>query len=227
MPSRHGVERFFPAGSPGNPSQHNLDKRDKRGIRMKPSSTALGRRWRRVSQAHLDLNNMLRLLWEQHVWWTRSFIISVAADLPDLNVVTARLLRNPKDFQAALEPLYGPEIAAEFARLLTEHLTIAAELVQAAKAGDTARAADAERRWYRNADEIACFLARINPFWSQEEWRAMLHEHLAMTKDEAVAVLSGRFEQSIQIFDQVELQALEMADVMTEGIVRQFPRRFR
>ena len=194
---------------------------------MKPSSTALGRRWRRVSQAHLDLNNMLRLLWEQHVWWTRSFIISVAFNLPDLSVVTARLLRNPKDFQAALEPLYGPEIAAEFARLLTEHLTIAAELVQAAKAGDTARAADAERRWYRNADEIACFLAHINRFWSQEVWRAMLHEHLALTKDEAVAVLSGRFEQSIQIFDQVELQALEMADVMTEGIVRQFPRRFR
>ncbi len=194
---------------------------------MRAPSRVLGGRWRRISQAHLDLNNMLRLLWEQHVWWTRSFIISVAANLPDLNVVTARLLRNPRDFQAALEPLYGPEIAAEFARLLTDHLTIAAELVQAAKAGDAARAADAERRWYLNADEIACFLARINPFWSAEEWRAMLHEHLALTKDEAVAYLTGKYEQSIQIFDQIELQALEMADVMTEGIVRQFPRRFR
>lgn len=194
---------------------------------MRASSTALSRRLRRISQAHLDLNNMLRLLWEQHVWWTRSFIISVAFSLPDLDAVTARLLRNPRDFQAALEPLYGREIAAEFARLFTEHLTIAAELVQAAKAGDTARAADAERRWYRNADEIACFLARINPFWSVEEWRDMLHEHLAITKDEAVATLSMNFERSIQIFDQVELQALEMADVMTEGIVRQFPRRFR
>jgi hypothetical protein len=194
---------------------------------MKASSTTLGRHRRRISQAHLDLNNMLRLLWEQHVWWTRSFIISVAFSLPDLNFVTARLLRNPRDFQAALEPLYGPGIAAEFARLFTEHLTIAAELVQAAKAGDTARAADAERRWYINADQIASFLARINPFWSEEEWRAMLHEHLAITKDEAVAILSGNFERGIQIFDQVELQALETADLMTEGIVRQFPRRFR
>jgi len=194
---------------------------------MKASSTTLGRHRRRISQAHLDLNNMLRLLWEQHVWWTRSFIISVAFSLPDLNFVTARLLRNPRDFQAALEPLYGPGIAAEFARLFTEHLTIAAELVQAAKAGDTARAADAERRWYINADQIASFLARINPFWSEEEWRAMLHEHLAITKDEAVAILSGNFERGIQIFDQVELQALEMADLMTEDIVRQFPRRFR
>lgn len=194
---------------------------------MEASSTALGRRRGSISRAHLELNNTLRLLWEQHVWWTRSFIISVAADLPDLDVVTERLLRNPRDFQAALEPLYGPQIAGEFARLFTEHLTIAAELVQAAKAGDAVAAADAERRWYMNADQIARFLGRINPFWSRREWRAMLHEHLDLTKSEAVAILNMNFEQGIMIFGQTERQALMMADVMTEGIVRQFPREFR
>jgi hypothetical protein len=191
------------------------------------ASSIFDRSWRRFSKAYLDLNNMTRLLWEQHVWWTRTFIISTAFNSPDLEAATQRLLRNPKDFQAALEPLYGRETAATFAKLLTEHLLIAAELVQAAKAGDTARAADAERRWYINANQIACFLARINPFWSEEEWRSALYEHLAITKDEAVAILTGNYEQSIRIFDQVELQALEMADMMTEGIARQFPRRFR
>lgn len=194
---------------------------------MEASSTALGRRRGSISRAHLELNNTLRLLWEQHVWWTRSFIISVAADLPDLDVVTERLLRNPRDFQAALEPLYGPQIAGEFARLFTEHLTIAAELVQAANAGDTVAAADAERRWYMNADEIARFLARINPFWAQREWREMLHDHLALTKAEALAILAMNIEQGILIFDQTELQAMGMADLMTEGIVRQFPTQFR
>lgn len=111
--------------------------------------------------------------------------------------------------------------------MFTEHLTIAAELVQAAKAGDTMAAADAERRWYMNADQIARFLARINPFWSRREWRAMLHEHLDLTKSEAVAILNMNFEQGIMIFGQTERQALMMADVMTEGIVRQFPREFR
>lgn len=194
---------------------------------MKAPNTTSRPRWRRISQTQLDLSNMLRLLWEQHVWWTRSFIISVAFDLPDLSVVTARLLRNPKDFEAALMPLYGKEIAAQFAALFTAHLTIAAELVQAAKAGDTVRAAEAEIRWYQNADRIAAFLAHINRFWSEEVWKTMLHRHLAMTKDEAVAILSGNYKQGIDIFDQIELQALAMADVMTEGIVRQFPGRFR
>jgi hypothetical protein len=195
-------------------------------ITMRVPSSRYGHLWKRISRTEFNLSNHLRLLWEQHVWWTRSFIISTAAELPDLDVVTQRLLRNPRDFQAALEPLYGRETAAHFADLLTEHLLIAAELVGAAKAGDNAAVADAEKRWYQNANEIAAFLAHINQFWSEKRWRTMLREHLRLTQAEAVAILNMEFERGIQIFDQVELQALEMADMMTEGIVKQFPRRF-
>lgn len=140
--------------------------------------------------------------------------------------MTRRLLRNPTDFARALEPLYCTEVAAEFERLLTEHLVIAAELVRAAKAGNAEAAADAERRWYINADQIASFLARINPHWSEQEWRVMLHEHLALTKTEAVDILTGQFEHGVAIFDEIEREALMMADTMARGIVRQFPRRF-
>lgn len=185
------------------------------------------RRWRRISQAELDLNNHVRMLWEQHVMWTRLTIMAIAAGSADVDAVTRRLLRNPADFARALEPFYGGEIAAGFERLLTEHLVIAAELVRAAKAGNNQAAADAERRWYMNADQIAAFLGRINPFWSESEWRAMLHQHLALTKTEAVDILTEQFEAGVTIFDETERQALMMADTMTRGIVRQFPRRFR
>jgi hypothetical protein len=159
--------------------------------------------------------------------WTRLTIISIAASLPDVDLVSRRLLRNPADFQLVLERFYGREIALRFAQLLTSHLVIAAELVTASKAGNSEAAADAERRWYANADEIAAFLARINPHWSEEEWRAMLHAHLALTKSEAVDLLTQDFPAGIAVYDEIEKQALMMADVMTEGIVRQFPRRFR
>jgi hypothetical protein len=179
-----------------------------------------------ISRRELELSNHLRMLWEQHIAWTRMFIISAIDNLRDLELVTNRLLRNPRDFEKALRPFYGNEIASRFDDLLTEHLVIAAELVIAAKAGDAEAAADAERRWYANADEIAHFLASINPFWSEEEWRSMLYEHLALTKTEAVSRLTGDYETNIAIYDEIEAQALGMADVMTEGIVRQFPRKF-
>lgn len=179
-----------------------------------------------ISKAQLGLNNHLRSLWEQHVFWTRLTIISIAFSLPDVDLVTNRLLRNPQDFAALLRPLYGDRIASRFADLFTSHLVIAAELVKAAKAGDTKAAADAEKRWYANADEIAAFLGSINPFWSEHQWRTMLHEHLALTKSEAVNILTGKYAEGIAVFDQIEKQALEMADVMTCGIIWQFPNSF-
>jgi hypothetical protein len=176
----------------------------------------------KYTKAQVDLMNEIRMLWEQHGFWTREAIMSIVLELPNEEVIVQRLLKNPKDFGRALRPLYGDFIAARFSELLTDHLTIAAELVKASKAGDDKTAADAERRWYANADEIAFLLGSINPFWSQQEWRTMLHEHLGLVKAEAVAMLTQKFEDGIRIFDEIERQALEMADVMSMGIIKQF-----
>jgi len=175
-----------------------------------------------INKAEVDLRNAMRVLWEQHIVWTRMTIISIIKDLPDVDFVTKRLLRNPIDFKNLLRYFYGDEIASQFSDLFTSHLVIAAQLVKAAKAGDNKEATDAEKKWYANADEIAAFLGRINPYWSQENWRSMLYEHLRMTKAEAVNILTNKYEESITDYDEIEKQALKMADVMAEGIVKQF-----
>lgn len=164
--------------------------------------------------------NRLRVLWEQHVYWTRLFISGTVFDLPDVKVTENRLLRNPKDFAVFFKPIYGERAAAEFERLFTEHLTIAGTLVTELKAGDTAAAEKTERQWYENADELAVFLAGVNPCWSMEEWQEMMYSHLAMTKAEAAAFLSGAYEDSVEIFEAIEQEALEMADMMARGLGR-------
>ncbi|MBE5979028.1 MAG: LysM peptidoglycan-binding domain-containing protein [Paenibacillaceae bacterium] len=176
-----------------------------------------------ISKSQSDLSDYIRGLWEQHVTWTRLTILSLVFDLSDTELVTNRLLRNPKDFEVLLRLFYGDEKASAFADLFTKHLVIAAELIKAAKAGDNNAAADAEKSWYANADQIADFLTGINPYWSQEDWKTMLYKHLAMTKDEAVNILTGKYLDSINGFDQIEEQALLMADMMINGIVNQFP----
>ncbi len=179
-----------------------------------------------ISEAAANLRLQLHKLWQQHVYWTRMTIISMVFNLPDVNVVTDRLLRNPKDFEALLRPLYGDQIASRFADLFTSHLAIAAQLVKAAIAGDSRAVAELERTWYANASEIASFLASINPYWSQEVWQAMLFEHLRLTKSEAVNMINKNYQASINVFDEIENQALRMADVMVDGIIRQFPEKF-
>ncbi|MCC5427697.1 acetylglutamate kinase [Clostridium botulinum] len=108
-----------------------------------------------------------------------------------------------------------------------QDLVIAAELVKASKAGNTSAAADDEKRWHENADQIAELLSRINPYWHLEAWKAMLHEHLALIKAEAVAMLTSDYKRSVSIYDEIEAQALQMADTMAEGIIEQFRERFQ
>jgi hypothetical protein len=158
----------------------------------------------------------------EHVLWTRFFIVSAVFDLPDLKYVTQRLLRNPVDFANELQQFYGNQIAMQFEKLLTEHLLIAAQLVNAAKAGDTEQVNALRKKWYANANEIACFLAEINPYWDAGIWRNLLFDHLQMTENEAVFMLNGQYERSIEEYDAIQAEALQMADVMTRGIIEQF-----
>lgn len=166
--------------------------------------------------------NEFRKLWEQHDVWTRSTIMSIAFGLPDINLVINRLLRNPVDFSRVFEVYYGYNFASTFCSLLRTHLILAAQLVEASKAGNSQAAAEAERNWYQNADEIAAALASVNPFWSEQQWRMMLHEHLRLVKAEAVYILTGNYSDGIAVYDVIERQTLGMADVMSRGIIKQF-----
>lgn len=170
----------------------------------------------------LDLINELRRLWIEHVMWTRSFIISTVEGLKDLQYVTNRLLQNPGDFAKVFEKYYGETVANNFRKLFTDHLLIASDLVNAAKKGDTANVESLEKKWYANADEIAKFLASINPNWSEETWKNLLDDHLAMTLNEALYRLQGKYEEDIRNYDAIQKEALIMADYMAGGIIRQF-----
>lgn len=181
-----------------------------------------------VSRAELDLRNDMRRLWEDHVTWTRLAIISLTTDSPDTEATVGRLLRNQEEIGAAIKPFYGKRAARELTRLLREHILVAADLIAAARAGDGPAVAAAQARWTANADEIAAFLASANPrSWKLEDVRAMLHEHLSLTTDEVLARLQADWEADVAAYDRIHLQALEMADLLSVGIVRQFPKRFR
>jgi hypothetical protein len=173
------------------------------------------------TKTQVDIMNYIRVLWEQHSVWTRSAITSLVFDLPNENYVVDRLLQNPVDFYNILEVFYENS-ALEFQELLTEHLVLAADIIVASKEGDEEGAKQAEQLWYENADAIAAFLGSINPYWSNEQWKEMLYNHLDLVKAEAVSMLTGQYEESISIYDDIEIQALGMADVMSQGIIKQF-----
>lgn len=173
-------------------------------------------------------HDAMRKLWEDHVTWTRLYIVSAVAGLPDAPAAAERLLRNQSDIGDAIKPFYGEAAGARLTALLRPHILIAAELVEAAIAGDAARIQDASARWYANSDEIADFLSAANPAnWPREALRAEMRHHLDLTLEEALARLRGDWAADITAYDTVHDHILGMADLLSSGIIRQFPRKFR
>ena len=177
--------------------------------------------------AHV-FHDAMRKLWEDHITWTRMVIVSTLVGLPDQEPTVQRLLQNQEDIGDAIKPFYGDAAGEQLSALLRDHILIAAEILQAAKNGNGAALEAARVRWYANADDIAEFLNAANPQnWPLEEMRAMMREHLDLTLQEAVAYLNGNYAASIDFYDQVHIQALAMADMLSDGIIRQFPNKFK
>ncbi|HEY6232406.1 MAG TPA: hypothetical protein VIW64_14185 [Pyrinomonadaceae bacterium] len=191
------------------------------------SSSACSLRTELESTKGTALHDAMRKLWEDHIIWTRVFIISAAADTPDKAAATNRLLQNQVDIGNAIKPYYGDAAGDKLTSLLKEHITTAAEVVAAAKAGDKLKQDDATRRWFANADQIAAFLSDANPkSWPRAEMQKMMHDHLNLTTEEVVARLHGNWAADIAAFDKVHEQILHMADMLAEGIVKQQPAKF-
>ncbi len=170
-----------------------------------------------------DLRDYFRMLWEEHVIWTRAVITGIVHDLPETELFIQRLHRNARDFGNAFLPFYGEEVAQTISELMSNHVDIAVELVRAARDGDNNAMTEADQRWRSNAEQLAEFLGNINPNWSVEDWSAMLNEHLDLLSANTSDMLAGNYMESINDFDNIEMQALEMADMMAEGIAEQFP----
>src|SRR5215216_10766 len=180
-----------------------------------------------ISASELALRTQMRKLWEDHVTWTRMVIVSVAADLPDRQAAVGRLLANQDDLGEAIKPYYGDAAGDRLAELLREHIVIAADVLTAAKAGNSEALNAALERWYDSGDDIAAFLNAANPRnWPLEEMRQMMREHLDLTTAEAVARLGGDWDADVQAYDRAHEQVLEMADMLSAGIVDQFAARF-
>jgi hypothetical protein len=176
----------------------------------------------------LAFQDEMRKLWEDHIVWTRQFIVSVAHDLPDAGPTAQRLLANQVDIGDAFRRFFGDAVADRLTQLLTDHILIAAQLLTAAKAGDADAVAAANAAWTANADEIVGLWAEINPrAWPFEEMQAHMQEHLALTLEQAVLRLSGDFAGDIAKYDEVHASILEMADVLSLGIIQRFPSAFR
>jgi hypothetical protein len=169
----------------------------------------------------------MRKLWEDHITWTRNVICCLVDNLPGQEQALNRLLQNQDDIGNVIASYYGDEAGKKLSSLLKDHIKISADVVNAAKTSNNAALEEANKRWSANADEISSFLSAANINWKLEDLKEMMHQHLKLTTDEAVARIKKDYTADVQAYDKVHDEILMMADALTDGIIKQFPDKFK
>lgn len=180
-----------------------------------------------LTSSAVELRVNLRKLWEEHITYTRNFIISDLANLGDKSHITERLLKNQADIGDAFKPIYGTDAGNKLTILLKEHIVIAARVVDAAKKKQNVPLKKATDEWNKNGEEIATFLSGANPYWKKSEMVGMLAKHLSLTTSEVNSRLNKNWVSDTAAYDEGHEHMLMFSDELTKGIVKQFPEKFK
>ena len=172
-------------------------------------------------------HDQMRKLWEDHVTWTRLAIVTFADESAGFNATATRLLQNQTDIGNAIVPFYGQAAGDQLSSLLHTHIQLAVAILQDAKAGNTTAFAADKASWYDNANQIADFLSAANPKnWPDALMRDEMKVHLDETLTEAEDELAGNYTASVNDYEPVVQHMLGFADLLSSGIMRQFPDKF-
>lgn len=180
-----------------------------------------------ISKSACKFQGDMRKLWMDHTIWTSKYIVSAVAGMPDKDIVLARLLRNQQDIGNAVKPYYGSAAGDQLAKLLTDHIVLAGKIVDAAKANDMATLKTLNDQWFKNADDIAAFLSKANPNWTNQALKDLLYKHLKMVTNEVVTRIQMNWDGNVKAFDAGLDHIIVLADALSSGIIKQFPNKFK
>ncbi|MGO4691620.1 hypothetical protein [Glaciibacter sp. 2TAF33] len=181
----------------------------------------------KVTLKQIALYTTMANLWAQHMEWTYATVIAFAQESPALTPTLDRILQNQVDIGNAFKPFYGTQAAQQLTALLKEHINDSVPVLTAAKAGDSAALDTAVSAWYANASTIGDFLASANPHWKKADMESMMRTHITQTIAYASDALAGDYSTAIADYGIAEQHMQEMSDMLSAGLIQQFPKQFR
>lgn len=154
----------------------------------------------------------------QLAYLSRMYFASVFSGYGDEEAIARKLYSLPYDFKEKAELIFGTPLSEEFMTLLSMHVSYIQYLADSMKSGNTTAQDYATTQLYKNASQIAAQYAKMNPFWSESEWKTLLYNYINLMILDAVALVSQDFQKDMDIFDRMLLAALMMGDYLADGL---------
>ncbi|MBR0598194.1 hypothetical protein [Sinanaerobacter chloroacetimidivorans] len=160
----------------------------------------------------------IRMFWFELVTWVRNYMLSRYMGLGNTEEVYARLQRVPVEYVNAVKQIFVDLDTEAYLKLFYTYIDLLDAFITAQIEGDIDKINQVTQCLYQNADERAAFVAALNPFWEEEEWRNRLHNNLRSTIDESTTFLMGDYSRNIDIFSRLLDQAENTSNYFAQGL---------
>ena len=174
-----------------------------------------------------ELKLTLRELWSGHIFWVRNVVLATKyGDALAAKVAEDQVVQNAKDIAGSIGPYYGKEASDKLFGLLAGHYGAIKEYMTAGFAGKKEGKDAAVEKLKKNADEIAAFLSTANPNWKKETLLSALMTHAGHHIAQIDAIAAKDFSSEAPVWHAMKKHVYVIADVLADGIVKQFPMKF-
>jgi len=166
-----------------------------------------------------------RMLWRDLASWLRSYKVSLYGGVGNTEELSRRLFRIPLEYASILRVYFGDQPTEQFINLLTQYIAILQALFIAQINNDIDEVNRLTQQAYQNVNEIAAFLASVNPYWTQSEWTTFLTLFTTLQIQEATTFLTQDYTLNIDIFDRILSFTNIVGDYFSEGLTIFFIQR--
>lgn len=169
----------------------------------------------------------LRDLWIGHIFWVRAVSIAtiekrdVAARIAEEQAVT-----NARSIAATIEPFYGAAAKDTFFKLLAGHYGAVKAYLVATVADDAAKQGTATQSLTSNAEEIATFLSKANPYLPKDAVNNLLLAHGGHHIQQIQQLKDHKYEAEAHTWEEMKNHIYQIADATADALAKQFADKF-
>ncbi len=170
-----------------------------------------------ITYEQMDQIYSIRMFWFELVTWTRAYMLSRYIGIGNESAVKARLQQVPAEYVETLQQFFGEAINPNLQEL-NNYINLIDALITSQIEGNAGETDRITQLLYENADHRATFIASINPYWDENEWRRRLYANLRNTIDQSVSFLTQDYAINLDIFSTLLDQAESTSNYFARGL---------
>lgn len=168
----------------------------------------------------MDIDYIIHKLWTDYLVWIRDYIYVAMQRQEGMQYVQERLTRFITEFADFFKTFYGEQVAEQYGDLLKRHIDLISQYTTIVHANESP--APLRDDLYANADDIAKFLASINPNWNETMWQKLLRTQTYLEEKLIWAIRSKGYGEAMAQYDEIYANIHKIIDYLINGIQKQF-----